>query len=52
MQVHAFTDTRHLPARTRLFIEFLRERLGQPESAARQRSERSDDVPGPDGDFA
>lgn len=26
--VHALTETRHLPARTRLFIDFLRRRLG------------------------
>lgn len=26
--VHALTETRHLPARTRLFIDFLRQRLG------------------------
>jgi DNA-binding transcriptional LysR family regulator len=29
VQVHAITDTRHLPARTRLFIDFLKRRLGQ-----------------------
>lgn len=34
MQVHAITDTRHLPARTKLFIEFLKLRLGQPEAVA------------------
>lgn len=27
VQVHALTETRHLPARTRLFIDFLRQRL-------------------------
>ena len=27
--VHALTDTRHLPARTRLFLDFLRQRLGR-----------------------
>jgi hypothetical protein len=26
--VHVITETRHLPARTRLFIDFLRQRLG------------------------
>jgi DNA-binding transcriptional LysR family regulator len=26
--LHAITDTRHLPARTKLFIAFLMERLG------------------------
>lgn len=30
VQVHAVTDTRQLPARTRLFIDFLKRRLGQP----------------------
>lgn len=34
VMVHALTETRHLPARTRLFIEFLRERLGEGLSAA------------------
>jgi DNA-binding transcriptional LysR family regulator len=28
--VHAVTDTHQLPARTRLFIDFLKKRLGQP----------------------
>ncbi|MGO4377538.1 LysR family transcriptional regulator [Pseudoduganella sp. RAF53_2] len=28
--VHAVTDTRQLPARSRLFIDFLKKRLGQP----------------------
>ena len=28
VMVHALTETRHLPARTRLFIDFLRQRLG------------------------
>ena len=30
LQVHAVTDTRLLPARTRLFIEFLKARLREP----------------------
>jgi DNA-binding transcriptional LysR family regulator len=34
LQVHAVTDTRLLPARTRLFIEFLKARLREPWSAA------------------
>jgi len=29
IQVYAITDTRHLPARTKLFIAFLKQRLGQ-----------------------
>ena len=28
--VHALTETRHLPARARLFIDFLRQRLAEP----------------------
>lgn len=30
VEVHAITDTRFLPARTRLFIDFVRARLGKP----------------------
>lgn len=30
MEVHVITDTRHLPARTKLFIAFLKERLAEP----------------------
>ncbi len=30
VEVHVITDTRHLPARTKLFIAFLKERLAEP----------------------
>ena len=30
LQVHAVTDTRLLPARTRLFVDFLKARLREP----------------------
>lgn len=32
VEVHAITDTRFLPARTRLFIDFVKTRLGEPET--------------------
>lgn len=52
MRVHAMTDTRHLTAHIRLFIDSLEERLGQPQNGAQVRSGQCNDVPGPDGDFA
>lgn len=30
VEVHVITDTRHLPARSKLFIAFLKERLAEP----------------------
>ncbi|MDR0736708.1 MAG: LysR family transcriptional regulator [Zoogloeaceae bacterium] len=41
--VHALTETRLLPARTQCFIEFLRERLGNPQEIARLADKPGDD---------
>lgn len=40
--VHAITDTRHLPARTKLFIGFLMEQLGNQISIAQEDPETAD----------